>query len=377
MADKFMGITVPPPMQPLVQRVRLSYLRGRWIYVLLVVAVGATLLMLPSLGVQTDYVAHMVPASTSAPQGRVRSTGQDIHVDPEFLYNEAGPDHWLATVFGPGASDVWPMWVHHDLISGRRVLFSHGAKVIFEQEPYVKRIFDQLPCNGTAGGARRFFVDAGGHVGFYTVLARLRGCDVVTVEIQPSCMEMMRVTERANSITPPTPIVTHPLFDTDDNLFRVAERAGPGGCDGGFSLFWTGTMPLTSLRLDTVFAKSPRHIDLMKLDIEGFEPRAFKGAERMIKERRVTAILMEATWWPNVFNPISTAYHYFSFAFEYGYSIRCLSPEDKFSFRNPNVWIKFGESGDTVKPVYPDDPNSVLVSICAEYLVCLEPCPFT
>ena len=296
-------------------------------------------------------------------------------VAQRHLYREAGPDQWLPTVFGPGANDIWPMWVHHDAISGRQLLFSHGAKVVNEQEPYVKRVFDRLLCNGT-GSKRELFVDAGGHVGFYSILARARGCDVITVEIQPSCAEMMRMTERINSIFPETPIVGSPLYDVDGTIFKVAERAGPGGCDGAFSIFWKGSVPLTTLRLDTLFADSTRHIHLLKLDLEGFEPKAFAGAMRMIKERRVTAILVEATWWPNVFNPISKAYHQFRFVFEHGYSIRCLSPEDKFAFLNPNVWTHFGESGDTVRPVYPDNPDSVLVSWCAEYLVCLNPCPY-
>ena len=296
-------------------------------------------------------------------------------VDAGLLYKEAGPDKWLGRVFGPGASDIWPMWVHRDAVSGRSVLFSHGAKIVYEQEPYVKRIFDQLVCNTTAIRPP-LFVDAGCHVGFYSLLARLRGCDVLAVDLQESCIEMVRVTERMNSITPPTPVVHRPLYDMDGSLFHIAERAGPGGCDGGFSVFWTGTVPISTITLDTVLGDSGRHIDLLKLDLEGFEPRAVKGAQRLIRERRITAIVLEATWWPNVFNPVSHAYHQFKMVFEHGYSIRCLEPADKHAFRDVTLWLGYGESGDTVKKVEPDNPNSVLVSVCAEFLICLEPCPY-
>jgi len=337
------------------------------------------LVTLVLVSVLQRWISEITHISLELPPDPVSQGDTVLNLDPRLLYRESGPTTWLETVFDVGASDIWPMWVHHDPVSGRGMLFSHGAKVIHDQEPYVKHIFDQLLCNVTGKErtkGKALFVDAGGHVGFYSLLARVRGCDVVTVEIQPSCAEMMRFTERANSITPPTPIVGKPLLDKNGHKFFMAERAGPGGCEGTFSVFWHGPVAYTSVTLDTMLAPVRRHIDLLKLDVEGFEPQVLVGATRLIQQQRVTAVIMEATWWPNVFNPVKDAYHRFKFVFDHGYSIRCVSPEDHFAFRNPHLWINYGESGDTVKKVYPDDPNSILVSVCAEYLVCLEPCPF-
>jgi FkbM family methyltransferase len=309
---------------------------------------------------------------------RDRRSGH-IAVDSKYLHTDASPATWLDTVFTPEAPDIWPLWVHKDAISGRRMLFSQSAKAVLEQEPYVKRIFDQLVCVNASnkGGGRSFFVDGGGSVGLYSLLARVRGCDVLTVEMQPACSEMMRMAERANRIEPPTPIVAWPLYEKDDVAYRVAERSSPsGGCEGIFSLFWHGSLSLMTVTLDTLLKDETRHIDLLKLDLEGFEPKALAGGMQLFTQNRVTAVLMEATWWPNVFSPVSKAYHMVAFVLDHGYSIRCLSSEEDFAYRSTQLWIDYGESGNTMRHAFPEDPSSVYISVCAEYLVCLEPCPF-
>jgi FkbM family methyltransferase len=301
-----------------------------------------------------------------------------IVVDPKYLHTDASPAQWLDTVFSPEAPDSWSLWMHKDTVSGRRMVFSQSAKVVLQQEPYVKHIFDQVQCINASGGRRGFFVDGGGNVGLYSLLARARGCDVLTVEMQPACSEMMRMAERANHIEPPTPIVARPLYEKDEVAFRVAERSSPaGGCEGIFSLFWHGSLPLMTVTLDTLLRDEPRHIDLLKLDLEGFEPKAIAGAMRLFTQHQVTAALVEATWWPNVFSPLSKAYHMMAYVLNHGYSIRCLSPEEDFAYRSHELWITYGESTNTMKHAFPEDPSSVYISVCAEYLVCLEPCPYT
>jgi FkbM family methyltransferase len=55
-----------------------------------------------------------------------------------------------------------------------------------------------------------------------------------------------------------------------------------------------GGIPIRSIRLDTYLAdKSVDRVDLLKLDIEGYELTALRGAELALKDRRIKAIYFE------------------------------------------------------------------------------------
>ena len=56
----------------------------------------------------------------------------------------------------------------------------------------------------------------------------------------------------------------------------------------------SGGVPIRSIRLDTYLKdKGLDRIDLLKLDIEGYELTALRGAERALKDRRIKAIYFE------------------------------------------------------------------------------------
>lgn len=55
-----------------------------------------------------------------------------------------------------------------------------------------------------------------------------------------------------------------------------------------------GGIPIRSIRLDTYLAdKGLDRVDLLKLDIEGYELTALRGAERALKSRQIKAIYFE------------------------------------------------------------------------------------
>lgn len=285
---------------------------------------------------------------------------------------------WLHRIHGPDRVTSWTLWLYDDPVTGRRVLLPSQPHAL-QAEPLMVQLFNQLRCS-TDGTSNYLFVDVGMNSGFYTLLARLRGCRVLSFEVQPSCIEMYRLAERANAVAEPEHmlrIVNQPVADTNgqrielstDKVFR---------CEGMFSLFWKGASRFESVTLDTVLWPLPQHVPMLKLDIEGFEPKAVAGAMRMLGARRIDAILMEATWWPNVFQPLRNAYELIAPVFAHGYSIRCIGPPSVWDaeFQDAASWIAYGASAAASRPLS-DQESGCYVSTCSEYLICLAAsCPY-
>jgi len=80
------------------------------------------------------------------------------------------------------------------------------------------------------------------------------------------------------------------IYDEDGTISFEVENEQTGAShitkDGG--------IPIRSIRLDTYLAdKGVNRVDLLKLDIEGYELTALRGAELALKNRRIKAIYFE------------------------------------------------------------------------------------
>jgi FkbM family methyltransferase len=278
---------------------------------------------------------------------------------------------WLLDVWR--ARDVprtWTMYLYEDAVTMRSVLLPSEPAAV-RNEPYLVALFNQLHCQAEP----LLFVDIGMHSGFYAILARLRGCRVVGVEIQPSCLAMFRLAERANFMADqPTPVIQQPVGATDGERLSLDLNQN---CYGMLSLFWKGPAQLQSITLDTLLLHRQERIAMLKIDIEGFEPHAFSGARQLIASRRVDAFLVEATWWPNVFQPLSNAYAALSYVFDHGYTISCIGAGPVAEYKQASEWMAFGSSALASAPLA-NDPEGRYLSTCSDYLVCITPdCPYT
>jgi hypothetical protein len=57
------------------------------------------------------------------------------------------------------------------------------------------------------------------------------------------------------------------------------------------------SLTVETVSLDDFCAlKGIQHIDLLKIDIQGNEPEALRGAARLLAERRIRCIFMELNW---------------------------------------------------------------------------------
>jgi len=275
--------------------------------------------------------------------------------------------NWLHTVFGGknavwmgGSQPHWKVWLYQDPVT-QRVLLLPSEPHAITAEPRVLSLFNQLTCPG-------LFVDVGMNSGFYSLLARVRGCRVLAVEIQPSCVAM-RFAERANFVAD-VEIVQAPISAQPGQLVKVnTERM----CEGMMSLFWRGDTEMRSTSLDALLPQSKGAVSMMKIDIEGFEPYAIAGSKALFASKRIAAVIMEATWWPNVFQPVVRAYQEIAFVFDLGYTMQCL--DSTMRFTSAQDWLAHGAS-ELASRALKDDPEARRVSSCDNYLICREPCDF-
>jgi FkbM family methyltransferase len=138
-------------------------------------------------------------------------------------------------------------------------------------------------------------VDVGANVGYYTLLAARRvgpGGRVVAVEPSPLAADRLDDTLRRNAIE-------------QVHLFRcgLGRAAGEAILYDSLPRNHTPTMlgnpgaPGRTVPIRTLDELAETcglsRIDLLKLDVEGYEPEVLVGANRLLAEKRITAILCE------------------------------------------------------------------------------------
>jgi FkbM family methyltransferase len=131
------------------------------------------------------------------------------------------------------------------------------------------------------------FGDVGANVGVYCVLASgVRGAKSVAMEPVPTTTEALRLNIAINEL--------RGLVD----VLEIGVDAQPGELD--FSTDEEGSNHVVQdgsgwrvpvLPLDEVFAA--RTPTLLKIDVEGFETNVIKGAQRLLKDTALKAVLME------------------------------------------------------------------------------------
>jgi FkbM family methyltransferase len=92
----------------------------------------------------------------------------------------------------------------------------------------------------------------------------------------------------------------YPSMRAEINALAVCDEDGTISFEvqkeqtGASHITKNGGIPIRSIRLDTYLAdKGLDRVDLLKLDIEGYELTALRGAERGLKSRRIKAIYFE------------------------------------------------------------------------------------
>jgi FkbM family methyltransferase len=166
-----------------------------------------------------------------------------------------------------------------------------------EEEP-VERIVKSLPAGGT-------FVDAGAHIGRYSLMAADRvgpAGRVIAVEPSPENWALLREQAGLNGMSCITPFQvalgeqdgTTELFGGGDqatNSVRHDWQHRMGGQNGA------GTCPPQTVRMLSLPSLLNRagvqQVDLLKIDVEGAESEVLRGAERLLRQGRIRELVCE------------------------------------------------------------------------------------
>jgi FkbM family methyltransferase len=154
------------------------------------------------------------------------------------------------------------------------------------------------------------FIDVGANIGYFTLIAAaLVGSEGKVIAFEPShqAHSMLESTINFNQIKNITAVQAG-LSDSSSNLQLFIPPASHGNHSPSL-VFADGWKPINVevFRLDKYLADNLIDcIDLIKIDVEGFEPNVIRGMSSFLKDKKVKAILIEFNqYWLNENNSSS------------------------------------------------------------------------
>jgi len=171
------------------------------------------------------------------------------------------------------------------------VSFDIYVNGIYEQDT-IDFLAKRIPANGV-------FLDLGANIGaISTPLARRRkDIRIVCVEASPWVFRYLEKNLAENGLTDVCKI-NKALYYTDNeemDFFSPAEKFGKGSLS---PVFTTNAQKATTIKLDTLTAQLhlPK-VDMIKIDVEGYEYHVFKGAEKVLCGNDSPDIFFEFVDW--------------------------------------------------------------------------------
>ncbi len=151
-----------------------------------------------------------------------------------------------------------------------------GVTETYELEVWTRLMEQVLPGDIVA--------DVGAFIGLYTIaLAKRVGSSgrVVAFEPDPENFTSLKAHIELNGISDRVELIQAAVGGQDGAL----PCRGGKGCESHVS-DQNGTQSVRCVRLDTVFADRP--LDILKIDVEGYEEEVLKGAIKLLKDTRRT-----------------------------------------------------------------------------------------
>ncbi len=140
-------------------------------------------------------------------------------------------------------------------------------------------------------------VDAGAFIGAYTLYASKKALKVLALEPSPFrvFLEYNVKLNRLSNVT----VLPYALLDSNSPVKFHVDLMGPVGS----SVFNEGegnrvSILVPAITLDTLAERfGIKEINILKMDIEGSECKALKGAQKLLSDRRIDKIVMEVHPW--------------------------------------------------------------------------------
>ena len=142
-----------------------------------------------------------------------------------------------------------------------------------------------------------YVVDVGAHIGYFSLIfSKIVGKQgkVFSFEAEPSNFEILKKNLEENNIQN---VICENIAISDKigkiKLFTSESSTG----NRLFSSKGSNFIEVESNTLDNYFGTKIKNIKFIKLDIQGGEPLAIKGMEKIIENNNSLKIMLE--WWPN------------------------------------------------------------------------------
>ncbi len=142
-------------------------------------------------------------------------------------------------------------------------------------------------------------VDLGANIGLFSVLfGRLSGNDGRVFAFEPSPRNIALLTKNLALNKIANVEVVAKAVSNEHGVVRLHLSRTNGGDNRIYSsdLDSNETVEVDAITLDEFFSERPGGIDFVKMDIQGAEGKALEGMEGLLRNRRISRILME--FWP-------------------------------------------------------------------------------
>ncbi|MHB8662504.1 MAG: FkbM family methyltransferase [Acidimicrobiales bacterium] len=118
-------------------------------------------------------------------------------------------------------------------------------------------------------------IDAGAHVGIFTLMASKHARRVLSIEASPTNIHILRLNVRQNGAEN-VDVVEGALWSTDgDTYFAAGDDSGSG------SIHASGQLHRCSYSLDSLIDRIGGSVDVLKIDVEGAEHEALLASKQI------------------------------------------------------------------------------------------------
>ena len=147
------------------------------------------------------------------------------------------------------------------------------------------------------------FLDVGANIGVFSLLVASLGHKVVAVEPNPDNIIRIHKASHLSGVADRITVVANAVLDQRKEVHLAVQRSNIGGSpvfDDKIHVYFKKpfhvltTLNVTSILLDDLLSTlQATHTAIMKVDIEGSEPLAFKNASRLLDQINIPYIFME------------------------------------------------------------------------------------
>jgi FkbM family methyltransferase len=183
------------------------------------------------------------------------------------------------------------------------------------------------------------FVDVGGFIGMYAIAAAQKGARVYVFEPNPHNAEVLKENLRLNNINGQVTFRQAAVSDTDGTV----RFQGGDAMSAMSSISASEGIEVQCVALDSIFPSE--RVDVLKIDVEGFEQQVLQGARRLLSDRERCPRIIFIEVHPHIWHLADTTSESFLILLnELGYQIRSVTggPVDEIAEYGEVVAIKQG-----------------------------------